>query len=66
MIRHCYVCHNNGLSGEKSRSIPEILINRIPIKRSQLYYIFCLLIVATVPATGNVKMKHVRMHLLLS
>ena len=30
------VYHNNGLSGEKSWSLPEILINRIPIKWNQL------------------------------
>ena len=32
------VCHNNGLSGEKSWSLPKIPINQIPIKWNQLYY----------------------------
>ena len=31
-------CRNNGLSSEKSRSLPEILINRILIKQSRLYH----------------------------
>ena len=54
MIKHCYVCHNNGLSGEKSRSLPEILINRIPIKQSRLYCIFGLLIAgSTVYSTSH-------------